>query len=136
MRFIREEVWSPDGSTLRQTLIQPRYIDLKREKLILTEERYEVLDHCNGDIVEVKRSTTSKAGPLNQRATAYFGSPSYGPARAIGGPQFFPFVFVEGGTPLRRCKIRVRGCWLRPEFWFLRRASCPSACANRHILSV
>src|SRR3954463_11741599 len=44
----------------------------------------------------LKRSTTPKAGPLNQRATAYFGSPSYGPAYAIGGPQFFPFVMVEG----------------------------------------
>src|SRR4051794_701995 len=100
MRFIREEVWNPDGTTHRQTSIQPRYIDLKREKLILTEERYEVLDHRNGDIVEVKRSTTPKAGPLNQRATAYFGSPSYGPAYAIGGPQFFPFVFMEGNDPI------------------------------------
>src|SRR4051812_40588476 len=100
MRFVRQEVWNPDGTIHRQTLIQPRYIDLKREKLILTEERYEVLDHRNGDIVEVRRSTTSKAGPLNQRATAYFGSPSYGPARALGGPQFFPFVFVEGDDPI------------------------------------
>lgn len=109
MRFVREEVWHPDGSTHRQTSVQPRYIDLSREKLMLTEERYEVLDRRNGDIVEVRRSTTSKAGPLNQRATAYFGSPSYGPAQVIAGPQFFPFVLVDGEESIKGVRDQAEG---------------------------